>query len=431
MSSDAVSSTLVVRAGSDVAGPDKSARASLISQALKEAAQRAQQTLDTWAPEIAREEAPVKRRSLLPAIIIAFAIVVALPSIVWGIYLGFFASDQYASEFRFAVRGGESSVLESVGSNLTVATALQRLQDSVVVSEYVQGRDLVEELDRSIGLRKLFSRPTIDYLWRFNPKGTIEDLKRYWGHRVDVSIDPLSGIITVIVCAFSPQDSLVIAKAIIKNSENLVNQMSERSRRDALRQAQNELKRTETVLQQKTAAFQQVRNTGRVIDLTKAADSLTLLISQLRLQLLGYENSYGVQRKTISASAPQLQILEKQIKSTKDQIHRLEEQMTSTSGESGSSTPTLSASMSRFEQAQLEWTLASQQYAFAASAFERARVDLESQLVYLSTFTQPVLAQDALYPRRGLLWSMVFFAGLLLWGAGTGMAILIRNHMGF
>ena len=40
--------------------------------------------------------------------------IVVLPVLVSGFYLLFIASDQYSSEIRFAVRGGEPTVLEPI-----------------------------------------------------------------------------------------------------------------------------------------------------------------------------------------------------------------------------------------------------------------------------------------------------------------------------
>jgi capsular polysaccharide transport system permease protein len=85
--------------------------------------------------------------------------------------------------------------------------------------------------------------------------------------------------------------------------------------------------------------------------------------------------------------------------------------------------------MSRFDRLQLERDIAEKQYAAAAAAFEAARVQLESQQVYLATFLQPVLPQEALYPRRWWLLSIVVVACLALWGSIIGIGVLVRNYI--
>jgi capsular polysaccharide transport system permease protein len=86
--------------------------------------------------------------------------------------------------------------------------------------------------------------------------------------------------------------------------------------------------------------------------------------------------------------------------------------------------------MSRFERLKLEHDIAQKRYIAAAGAFEKARVDLSTQQVYLTTFVPPTLAQKALYPRRLWIFVIILIGCLSLWGLGTGAAVLVRNHMG-
>jgi capsular polysaccharide transport system permease protein len=99
--------------------------------------------------------------------------------------------------------------------------------------------------------------------------------------------------------------------------------------------------------------------------------------------------------------------------------------MTQPGGRTGTA---LSDSMSRFEREKLELDFAQKQYVAASAAYERARVELESQQVYLATFLKPVLAQEPLYPKRWWLWAIVIVGCLSLWGTGVGGVVLVRNY---
>jgi capsular polysaccharide transport system permease protein len=350
---------------------------------------------------------------------------VLLPNLVASVYLAFIASNQYASETRFAVRGGQAGMMDTFGGIIGVPSA-QQVQDSLILTDYIEGRSIVEALDRKLDLRQMFSRDRIDYFSQFNAKDSNEELMYYWRRHVDVHIDSMSGVITVVVRAFTPRDSLAIANEIISLSEALVNDLTERSRRDALRQAQSELIRANQNRQEKSKAMRDVRNTEGVLDSGKASEVMTQMLGDLRLELIRLEQEYGAQRRTISPSSPQLRVLAARIDSMKEQIYRLENQMTDRGEGRGSA---LSGIMSRFERQGLDKDIAEKQYVAAAAAFERARIDLESQHVYLATFLKPVLAQEALYPRRMWLWSIVTVITLLIWISGIGTAVLVRNHV--
>ena len=118
--------------------------------------------------------------------------------------------------------------------------------------------------------------------------------------------------------------------------------------------------------------------------------------------------------------------LEARIDAMKDQIVRLQSQMT---GQANLGQTTLAKAMNRFDVAQLEKDVAEKQSVAAAAAYEQARFEIDQKSVYLGSFLAPVLAQEALYPRRLWLFSIVLFIGLLLWGGSSGIAILVRNYI--
>lgn len=396
-------------------------RAVAVSQALREAARRARSPVATWIP--VRRKQGRWQYAFGIGVILGFLVVVVLPSFFSGVYLALIASDQYASETRFAVRGGDHVMLEGIGALIGIS-ATPRFQDSLIVTDYLHSWAAVQDIDASLDLRKIYARPNVDYLSRFNQSRPNEDLLRYWKRHVDVSIDSLSGVITVVVRAFTPRDALDIANKIIVFSEKLVNDLSERSRRDALRQAEAELSRAEANLQDKIKAMRDLRNNERVLDADKTAEAMTKMLAELRLQRLKLEQEYTVQRRSVSEQSPQLKVLEARIASIKDQAAQLEAQMTSRGA-----SQVLSDAISRFDRERLDHDLAQKQYVAASAAFQRARLDLESQQVYLTTFLRPVLAEDALYPKRWWLWSIITVICLALWGGGVGGAVLVRNHV--
>jgi capsular polysaccharide transport system permease protein len=403
--------------------------AALVSQSLKDVSRQMRRPTPVWAGNVIQQVERIKG-SVGAWILLAFIVVVVLPVAAAGIYLAFFTADQYASEARFAVRGGERGVLNPLAM-LTSGTVGQS-QDSLIVADYIRSRGMVEELEKSINLRDMFYR-NADWVFRFNPEKPIEKLARYWRWQVDVQIESISSIITVVVRAFTPEDSLAISRGIIEASERLVNDLSERARRDALKQAQTELRLAENALQEKIKAMRDLRNQEGLLDASKTSDALNKLIGDLRLELVRMESEYSASKQSVAESSPQMRVLEARIRSTREQIRLIEARMTQVRkpGDDSArreSDPALAESMGRFERLQLEQSFAQKHYVEAAATFERARADLDTQQVYLATFLQPVLAQEALYPKKGWILAALTAICLVLWGAGVGAAMLVRNH---
>jgi len=400
-------------------------QAELIAQSLKTIARRSRKNGSWVAPGGNQRR---WQRVFPRAVIGAFVALVLTPNILSSVYLAFIASDQYVSETRFAVRGGERGPLDGLGG-LMGMQSIERLQDSMIVSDYIKGRALVEEMDKSVGLRQMFSGPAVDLFSRFDPTDSIEELVSYWRWKVSVSIDSMSGIITVLMRSFSPEDSLKISQEIIRLSERLVNDLSERSRQDALRLAQFELTRANENFQQKIGAMRELRESEGVLDSAKTSEVMTQTLGDLRLELIKLEQEYSAQRRSLSPTSPQLKVLEARIESMREQVRKFEAQMTTSPGGRPGDGRALSQTISQFDIRRLERDVAEKQYIAAAAAYERARVETEAQHVYLATFLQPVMAEEALYPKRLLIWSIILVTSLLLWGGGVGAAVLIRDHV--
>ncbi|MCW5701019.1 MAG: hypothetical protein KIT82_00325 [Bradyrhizobium sp.] len=402
--------------------PATSGRASLVSHSLRQAAREARTPRVRWMP--LRHVRMPMWRSFAFWLVASFIAVVVLPVFASGVYLALFASDQYASEVRFAVRGGERTPLDAL-SGVLGAAGSEYFQDALIVTTYLRGRQAVEDISKAVDLRRVFSRPEADILSRFNPSDSAEELVWYWRWRTDISIDSLSGVITVVVRAFTPQDSLDIANQVIAVSEKLVNDLSDRARRDALRQAQSELARAEATLQEKIRGMRDLRNSEGVLDADKTAEAMVKMLAEMRLQKLQLEQEYAVQMRTVAPQTPHLRVLAARIASMKEQIEKLEGQMTRSGVQNA---PALADAIGQFDRQKLERDIAQKQYVAAATAFERARMQLETQQLYLATFLKPVLAQEALYPKRWWIWSIIMLGALALWGAGVGIAVLVRNY---
>jgi len=400
--------------------------AALISRHLKDVSRQLRRPGPVWPGDIVQQAERLKS-SFGGWVIIAFLAVVVLPVAAAGLYLAIFASDQYASEARFAVRGGDKGPLDPL-AGLTGGAG--HTQDTLIIADYIRGRGMVEELEKTLNLREMFSGSKADFLFSFNPDKPIEKLVRYWRWQVDVGVEQMSGIITVVVRAFTPEDALKISRAVIAASKKLVNDLSDRSRRDALKQAQSELMLAEKALQDKIKAMRELREREGILDATKTSEAMLKLIGDLRLELAKLESEYATARNTMAESTPQMRVLQARIRSTRDQIRLIEARLTNSpqAAPNAAKDPALAESMGRFDRLRLEQEFAQKHYVDAAAAYERARIDVDTQQLYLATFLQPVLAQDALYPKSAWIMAALTAICLALWGSSVGIAVLVRNY---
>ena len=404
---------------------DASAKAKSIAHALRRAANksRAPTRVITGGGGF---QARRGDRAFRLGILASFAAFVVAPFLVASIYWGLIASKQYVTETKFALCAGEASSLDMLSGGGVGSQGSQQMQDAQVLVNFIRSRSMVEALDRKIGLRAMFSRSGVDYFSSFDPEDPVEELEKYWKKRIDASVDLMSGIISVHVRAFTPNDSLTISQNVAELSERLVNEMSTRSRRDALAQARTELTRAEEQLKRATAAMRGARDSEGVLDAPAAAEAINKVITSLRMELAQTREDLALHSDAETLESPQARLLAARIQSLKSQIDDYSTQIAG-GGEKG--LESLAQHEGVLSRHQIELSVAQQRYAVATAAFENARVDLETQRAYLISFLRPTLAEKSLYPRRWIEWAIIVAPATLAWLALIAVAFLVRDHM--
>ncbi|MCX8252927.1 Lipopolysaccharide biosynthesis protein [Beijerinckiaceae bacterium RH AL1] len=402
-------------------------RAALVARALSDAARRARFSTKSRRGKTGTTYKARRSERLARLLqIVSFVVLFAIPTLVSSVYFGLIASGQYVSEARFTVRGGLPPGLDSAGS-LSEGPGAMIIQDTQVIMNYILSRAMVEQLDKSIGLTKMYQSPDIDYFSRLGEHKPIEKIVKYWDKHVDLKVEMPGGIVVMGIRAFRPEDAATIATAALSTSENLVNTLNDQMRSDALDLARRERERAQTRLADARAALEKARNQEGLLSAKDASQGLNDLLTQVRGQLLKSQQTYESMRRFVNTNSPQLRNLQTKIDASKKQVEQLQAQMTSMKQGGGAGEKPLSGSMSSLDYATLNNEIAEKIYAGALIALERATIASETKLMYITTFVNPVAAQEAKYPRRGLDIAITAGAGLALWGVAFGLIALVRK----
>ena len=358
--------------------------------------------------------------------LLSFIIFVVLPVAIASGYYFFVAADQYVAEFRFALRSAEPERHDP--ATLFQESAAPSLigLDSYVVVQYLASRAVIDDLSKTLDLRGMFSRSEADWLARLDLPVSIEELVRYWRGQVDAFFDPTNGTIVVKARAFTRQDALQLAEGILTSSERLVNDMSARARSDALRNAKREVGRAERRMKSALARLREFRDTAGTIDPRKTADATAALAGRVRDELIRADTELSTLKHYMRDDAPSVRMLEARIQSLEAQRRAVEGEVTDTEK---SRSETLSRVMGSYEQLESERTFAENAYQHALQALDRSRMDADRQQVYLASFVQPTLPEEALYPRRWRSLGAVFAIAFTLWAIGGCAVHSAREHL--
>ncbi len=357
---------------------------------------------------------------------LSFILMVIVPIVLSVLYYVFVASDQYAATAQFAIRGADSQASGDILGLVTgFSSTASSTSDSHMVVQYIQSREMVEKLDKSIGLRKLYTDRGADFWAAADKDWPIEKFVDYWNSMVHVYFDSFSGITELEVKAFTPEDAELISKHVISLSERLVNDISMRARDDAVREARSEVSRAENRLRMARNAVATFREKSKLLDPAAAASAdqqivakLEQQVSELRAQL-GALGSMADTAPRVVHTKNQIAALEKQIEFERTKVALAE----SSSGDS------LTKQLKTYEDLQTEQGFAEKAYVSTLASLERARVDADRQQRYLAVFVQPSIPEDARYPER-LHWIIVIALGsFVIWGIGSLTLAGIRDHI--
>ncbi|WP_244430827.1 hypothetical protein [Methylocystis sp. ATCC 49242] len=362
----------------------------------------------------------------------SFLAVVVLPTVIFWLYSALWQSNRYVSETRLTVRQAQQE--KKSGSD--AASIMAKMtgggsggggggsQDSYMVLNYVKSRAILVDLGGREYMEGKFSGPGVDYFSRLSKGSTIEELWKYWLGHVAASVDTLSGILTVRVDAFRPQDAMDIAQDIVRESENLVNKITLRNRRDAVKRAELEVNLTRHMLadaKEKTLRF---RNENFLIDPGSRAVSIGDQIGKLTLERIDLVNALSTFSSSLSEDAPSQRLQKARLAVIDQQIAELKKKLTS-----GPGADTVSSQIATYERLKLEEAFAEQQYTLSQNSYQKARQDLEKQQLYLVTVVTPTLPESALYPKV-IGNTVMIFAGLLVaWSVVTLIAASINDQM--
>lgn len=152
-----------------------------------------------------------------PSLPWAFIVVVVIPTLIAAIYLLFVASPRYVSEAQFIVRSADERPATSIGTALEGVGIGNKSVNAHAVLEYVKSSGSLDELSKSMDLRKMYAHPGTDFFSRLprpfsDPSN--ETFREQFQSYLTVGYDSQTGISTLRVEAFTAEDAQRIRSSL-------------------------------------------------------------------------------------------------------------------------------------------------------------------------------------------------------------------------
>jgi capsular polysaccharide transport system permease protein len=295
--------------------------------------------------------------------------------------------------------------------------------DTAAVQDFIMSRDAVRKLERQNDLRTIFGRPEGDLVARFPgilKRSDFEALFRRYNYFVSVETDTSTGVTSLDVKAFRPEDAQKVASALLSYSEQLVNELNERARRDAVDTAQREVDRVQEQIGHIQSELTAYRVQQKMLDPKTTSAGVLELIGQMNATLATARTQLAELLKD-SPNSPQIPLIKTRIASLEQLIA---EERTKLSGENNS----VVAALTEYERLMLERELAEKALASAFTSLEAARIEAQQQQLYLEPIAQPNLPDYPLYPKRVASFTMVLVSCLVAYGIVWLLVVSAREH---
>ncbi len=342
-----------------------------------------------------------------------FILVVVVPTILAAIYYGLIAADRFEAETKFVIRSPSNAATSQLASLVQGSSIIRSADDAYIVHAYLASRDIVQKLVSTADLRARLDRPEADILWRYPSPFSSHNEERLFKHMkriVTVDYDYSTGITTLKVQAFRPQDARELAEAMLIEFEALINRLSERAQADAISAAQREVELTRAAARETQAKITSFRHRIGMIDPGRVSATALDTIARLALEVA----QTTAQMAEIQRASPQ----SNQIASLGNRKTALEEQILSEQKRLAGTGGSLAPLIAEYERLVLEREFAERTFASALTSLEAARLDTERQRLFLERISAPTAPDYAHKPSRVLNVLGIMFLAWAIYGIG-------------
>ncbi len=354
---------------------------------------------------------------------LAFGIIVMLPTLIAACYYLLIASPRYVSESHFVVQRAGQSAPAALGLALSGVGLNTTSSDAFIVHEYIRSRSSLEYLKTKFNIDQVFSPASADPLSRaIRPWTSKTNESQYKGTQrfITVGYDSTTGISTIRVEAFAPRDAQAINLALLEGGENIVNSMNQRASASAVEEARKTVNESTERLQQAQDALTAFRNNQGFVDPEMTATEHGEIIGRLSGEIATLEAQLR-QTRAETPDSPLLPSLQRRLEAYRTQ---LEQERAKVAGGAGSLAPKLGT----YEALVFERDLASRTLTAANQAYETARIDARRQHLFLDRVVNPDRPDKATQPTRLISILTILAACLLIYGCGYLIWAGVREH---
>lgn len=337
------------------------------------------------------------------------------------LYFGIVASDRYVSRAELVVKQADQiKMLPDALSMLGLGGSNH--QDVLLIQDYLNSPDLLDKLDKELGIKAHYQNHKIDYFSRLPDNVSREDFIQYYRDHMTLRLDELSGVLTIELQAFDPAYGQQVVGLMLKESEGFINRLGHQVALEQLAFVEKEVDRAYQRVQDEKAKVLDFQNSHHLLSPESTSTARLSVVSQIESELVQQQAQLKQLQSYMKDKAPAVVSVQARVDALNKQLEQEKARLT------GVDKDAMNEITARYMDVQTQAKLAADLYKSGLVSLEQARVEAYRKLKHLLVISQPTLAEDAEYPRRlynlatiGVLLCLLY--GLVVMGLAT-----LREH---
>jgi len=353
-------------------------------------------------------------------------LLVGIPMLIAVIYYSVFALDRYVSVAQVTVRqtgGGDTPPIPGLAVMMGGLNPTSR-EETLYLREFILSNDMLKVLQQELQWSDHYAQLRNDPLFWLDQNAPQEDVLEYYRRVVKPHFDEQTGLLTVEVQAFTPAFSEATLRAILRESERFVNELSHRMAREEMTFAQQELAKARVEYTLRQDALLEFQGESNLLDAEAAARARAGVISELETQLTKERTTLKGLEAVLADNTPQVRQQRNRIAALEQQLD-VENRRLVAQQQGGDK---LNVVALRYRNLTIDAAIAEEAYKYAVGAVETARIEASKKLRSLVTVVSPNTPVIALYPERIYNLITLLIGLLLFYGIARFVIATIEDH---
>ncbi|BBV67714.1 capsule polysaccharide export inner-membrane protein KpsE [Klebsiella sp. STW0522-44] len=350
-------------------------------------------------------------------------VMIATPMLLLLVYLLIFSQPRFVSESKVAVKRPADIDTASLNVGLLLGgSTSSSAEDSLYLKEYINSPDMMHTLNKQLNFHQAFGESGLDFFYHLSIHATNEQLLDYYRQRISASYDEKNGLLTIQTQGFTPEFALQFNRAVLKESERFINELSHQISREQMKFAEEQLQQARVRLNTSKQALITYQNSHNILDPLASAEAATTLVNSLWAKKIEMEADLRNLLTYLRSDAPQVVSARNAISSLQSQIDQEQSKITAPEGKK------LNSMAADFEEIKSQAVFEGDLYALALKAFEKTRVESARKLKTLATISTPQQAQESAFPNVPYLLMSWLLVCCLLYGVTRLLLTIIEDH---